>query len=290
MKCLFIGSNGYIGKHLMHRLRAAGHETVTFESGASDAPRRDIAEVNSFNSVDWEVDRVFLFAGVTGTTDSFNCPEKYVRGNELGLLNVLNCIRHSGHKPRVVFPSSRLVYKGAESALPETAELEARTVYAGNKIACEQYLRAYANSYGIPHSIFRICVPYGNLLSDQYSFGTVGNFINQAKQHGKIRLYGGGEVRRTFTHIDDLCRLIVMGAEDDACANQTFNIPGEDFSLREAAACIGRRFSAGIERVDWPSFDLRIESGSTVFDGSRLLSLLDTTLAHDLAGWTGEIA
>jgi UDP-glucose 4-epimerase len=253
------------------------------------APRVDIADPSALDNVDWAVDAVFLFAGVTGTTDSFNNHEKYVRGNELGLLNVLDRVRLSRHRPRIVFPSSRLVYKGADHALAESAELEAKTVYAANKIACEHYLRAYGNGFDLPYTIFRICVPYGNSIGDQYSFGTVGNFISQAKQNGRIRLYGGGEVRRTFTHVDDLCRLMIQGAESPACANQTFNIPGDDLSLREAAELIAARFGAVVESVDWPAFDLRIESGSTVFDGSRLLRSLGTDLHRQLAGWAQNI-
>lgn len=291
MKCLVIGGAGYIGRHLVAALRAAGHETLMYAPGeAGDPIRKDIADPSALDEVDWAVDTVFLFAGVTGTTDSFNKFDKYLRGNEQGLLNVLDRIRHSGHRPRLVFPSSRLVYKGADHALTETATLEAKTVYAANKIACEHYLQAYANAFDIPYTIFRICVPYGNLISDQYSFGTVGNFISQAKQNGSIRLYGGGDVRRTFTHVGDLCRLMAQGAHAAACRNQTLNIPGSDLSLREAAQLIAERFGATVEGVAWPDFDLRIESGSTVFDGSRLLALLETDLAHGFADWAKSIA
>lgn len=290
MRILFIGGGGYIGRHLVAALCAAGHEILRVGAANGDsAARPDISDPATFAGVDWAVDRVYLFAGVTGTTDSFNQSERYVRGNEIGLLNVLDSIRRSGHRPRVIFPSSRLVYRGADSPLPENAQLEAKTVYAANKIACERYLQAYTNAFDIPHTIFRICVPYGNTIGDQYSFGTVGNFISQAKQHGRIRLYGGGQVRRTFTHIDDLCRLILQGAAATECENLTLNLPGEDLSLREAAALIAVRVGVPIESVEWPAFDLRIESGSTVFDGSKLLNLLRTELTHSLSNWARNI-
>jgi UDP-glucose 4-epimerase len=290
MKSLFIGGGGYIGRHLVAALQAGGHETIVIGRGGDDGTlRADLADPTTLAGIDWEVDRVYLFAGVTGTADSFNQVERYVRGNEMGLLNVLDSIRRSGHRPRVIFPSSRLVYKGAEAPLAESAQLEAKTVYAANKIACEHYLQAYQQAFDVPYTIFRICVPYGNTISEQYSFGTVGNFITQAKQNGRIRLYGGGVVRRTFTHIDDLCRLILLGAASVDCENQTLNLPGEDLSLHEAAELIAERLGVQIESVEWPAFDLRIESGSTVFDGARLLGLLQTELAHSLSGWARDI-
>jgi UDP-glucose 4-epimerase len=290
MKCLFIGGGGYIGRHLVAALRAAGHDTEVVGAGSSGEGRADLADASTLSGVDWKVDCVFVFAGVTGTTDSFNQVERYVRGNEIVLLNVLDSLRRSGERPRVIFPSSRLVYKGSDTPLPESASLEAKTVYAANKIACEYHLQAFANAFDVPYSIFRICVPYGNSVSEQYSFGTIGNFISQAKQHGRIRLYGGGEVRRTFTHIDDLCRLIIQGAASAKCENQTFNVPGEDLSLFEAATLIAERLGVAVESAQWPAFDLRIESGSTVFDGALLLSILETEPAHRMFDWVRDIA
>lgn len=291
MRCLFLGASGYLGRHLVAALLAEGHEVTTrLPAHGADPARLDITDSRSLVGVDWSVDRVFLFAGVTGTAASFQHFETYVRGNEISLLNVLEAIRQSPHRPRVVFPSSRLVYKGADHALAETAPLEAKTVYAANKIACEHYLRAYSSAFGIPHTIFRICVPYGNSRDDQYSFGTIGNFIGQATKTGTIRLYGDGSVRRTFTHVDDLCRLMVMGVAPSICANETFNIPGEDLSLREAAGCIAERLNATIETVDWPALDWRIESGSTVFDGSCLQDRLKASPMHTLAAWAANIA
>jgi len=240
--------------------------------------------------VDWAVDVVFLFAGVTGTAASFKNHESYVTGNEIGLLNVLQSIRMSSYRPRLVFPSSRLVYKGSDAALPETADLEAKTVYAANKIACEFHLRAFSNAFDIPHTIFRICVPYGNSQGSEYSFGTVGNFIRQAVETGRICLYGDGSLHRTFTHIDDLCSFMVLASASGEFENGTFNIPGDDLSLREAAQLIGARLGAAIEFVPWPSFDLRIESGSTVFDGTKTQSRLPLVAARNMAQWAATIA
>jgi UDP-glucose 4-epimerase len=240
--------------------------------------------------MDWAVDQVFLFAGVTGTTASFKNPESYVAGNEIGLLNVLESIRLSSHRPRLVFPSTRLVYKGSDFPLPETAELEAKTVYAANKIACEFHLRAFSNAFDIPHTIFRVCVPYGNSQGSEYSFGTVGTFIRQALATKRISLYGDGSLRRTFTHIDDLCSFMVLGSASADFENQTFNIPGEDLSLLEAAKFIGARLGAAIDFTAWPIFDLRIESGSTVFDSTKMQTRLPSVTARSMAQWAATVA
>lgn len=287
MATLFFGAGGYLGKHLVQALRDSG-EPVTIPM-RPDSGRVDLTDRAQLADIDWNVDRVFVFAGATGTAAAFDNVDRFLDGNERALLNVLDGIRRSGYRPRVVFPSSRLVYRGAEAPLPETAPLEARTLYAANKIACENYLQVYANAWDIPFTVLRICVPYANSIGEQYSFGTVGNFISQARGSGRIRLYGGGELRRTFTHIEDLCRLTLQASVHPAAVNQIFNVPGEDLSLHEAATHIARRLGATIESTDWPAMDARIESGSTVFDGSRLTQLLGGGCTRRLPDWARDL-
>lgn len=78
--------------------------------------------------------------------------------NEKGLLHLLNHIRLSPYRPKIIFPSTRLVYQGADKALTEEAKKETKTIYAVNKLACEGYLYAYRQSFDIPYTIFRICI------------------------------------------------------------------------------------------------------------------------------------
>lgn len=290
MKCLIFGAGGYIGRHLVHELTTLGHEIVENRASAASPQRPDLADPSSLQEVDWAVDCVFALAGVTGTSSSFTDYAHFIRGNEMTLLNILEAIRHSLHRPRVVFPSSRLVYMGSDVPLSETALKEARTIYAANKISCELYLRAYSNAFDIPHTVFRVCVPYGNTRSDQYSFGTMGNFISQAMSTRRIRLYGDGESRRSFTYIDDLCRAIIQGSVDPRCQNETFNLPGENLSLRQAADLIAVSLGATVESAEWPLLDLQIESGSTVFDSSKLASLLDFKDMMRVADWAGMLS
>lgn len=289
MKCLVLGAGGYLGSHLVQALRNAGHDVRAVARTGPGGAAVDVGELSSLKSLDWAVDSVYMFAGITGTTASFTQYPSFVTGNQLGLLNVLECIRRSDHRPRIVFPSTRLVYKGSEQALRETDELEAKTVYAASKIACELQLQAYANAFAIPYTVFRVCVPYGNALGGRYSYGTVGNFIQQAFDSDRIRLYGDGSLRRTFTHVDDICRAIVLGAAREDFANQVFNLPGEDLSLLQAAQWIATRLAARIELSPWPEFDQRIESGSTVFDGSRLEARLPGLVQQSFDRWVMSI-
>lgn len=287
MNCLLFGAEGYIGRNLAYSLNRMGHEVIIPKT--STGGRLDLTDPKSFVKIDWDVDVVYMFAGVTGTGIAFDRCREFVLGNELILLNLLNSIRHSSARPRVIFPSTRLVYMGSEEQISENAAKYPKTIYSVNKIACENYLNVYANAFDIPNCVLRICVPYANLIGEEYSFGTTGNFIQQAKSTGRICLYGDGKIRRTLTHIDDLCRIIVLAAEHPNTVNRTYNVPGENMSLHDTALHIAAKFKANIEYLPWPELDARIESGSTVFDGVELLKTLNSEIRHRYRDWTTSL-
>ena len=277
MKCAVIGGKGYIGKHLAFYLKCRCYDVMIYDVIPGEEDNYmcvDMTNMESGSKIDLNVDHIYMFAGLTGTYAGFDAYEKYIKINEIALLNLLDAIRKSEFRPKVIFPSTRLVYKGYDKPLKEDDEKECKTIYAANKIACEGYLKAYRDSFDIPYTVFRICIPYGNMLSTDYSFGTVGFFIRQAKAGKDITLYGGGNIKRTFTHMEDLCYQIVECGLKKESNGQIYNVGGETLSLRQAAEIIARKFGTRVIDVPWPERDLRIESDHTFFDDTKIQALL----------------
>lgn len=277
MKAAIIGANGYIGRHISYYLRRQGWHVSCYDVSGPNCVNVDMGDRLSVEKIDFDVDIIFMFAGLTGTYAGFDKYETYVSVNEITLLNLLDAIRLSPFRPRIVFPSSRLVYKGVEHALKEDDEKETKTIYAVNKLACEGYLYAYSNSFEIPFTIVRICVPFGNLMGNDYSFGTLGFMIRQAQTKNEITLYGTGKVRRTFTSMGDLCKQTVNIAISSVGINDVYNVGGVTYSLVDVADVIAQRYGAKISFVDYPQRDLLIESGSTYFDSTKIEKILGTT-------------
>ena len=278
MKSIAIfGHKGYIGRQLMYYFGMKGVPCSGF-----DVPECDITSIRfweEFRPEDFKA--VLFFSGLTGTERSFSEAQSYLAVNEGGLLYLLNRLVPLGAKsPRVVFPSSRLVYKGSNNPLAEDAEKETKTVYAVNKLACEGYLAAYSNRFGIPYNVIRICVPYGSLLASEYSYGTIGFFLKQLSRGQPITLFGGGKMERTFTHVEDICsavELMVVGAH-----NGIYNVGGTDMPLSTVADMIAKQNGGSVKAVDWPSQALLVESGSTKFDGRALSRDFGWCQAHSL--------
>ena len=294
-KCIIFGANGYIGRHLVYALREEQCIVQAFDIQNKpfvldvDYRTADVTAIHDLRDIDWDVDFVFMFAGLTGTHNGFENYQLFVKVNEIGLLNVLDCIRKSNYNSRLIFPSTRLVYKGSNTPLKEDAAKEPKTIYAINKLACENILEAYKNTFGVNYTNYRICVPYGNSYGNDYSYGTVGNFINQAKNNGLIRLYGDGLLRRTFTHVEDVCQQIIVSCIHHESQNKTFNIFGEDSCLKDIAALIADKYNAKLDFMTWPENDLRIESGHTIFDASLIKEIFNIGLKYKIHDWINNL-
>ena len=284
MNVALFGSRGYLGTQLEYAL-----ERTSVRVTGYDLPECDVLDENfwtTFRPTDYEA--ILFFAGLTGTEQSFNRAATYMSVNELGLLRLLTSLVPYGKEaPKVIFPSSRLVYKGSEQLSDEEPPKDAKTVYPASKLACEYYLQAYHERYGIPYSVVRICVPYGNLVSGHYSYGTIGFFLKQAEQGGPINLYGDGTQRRTFTHVRDVCAAVTHLMRNDA--NGIFNVGGGNYSLVEVARLIAQKKGIDVAFVPWPDVAQRLESGSTCFDSTKLDTLVGMGPYHDIHDMISEL-
>lgn len=277
-KISIIGANSYIARNLVFSLNKLDEQFVlhlydredAHADGVENYKSVQINDIESIQLLELDCDLIFMFVGKTGSTNGFDLFEEFIDINEKALLNLLNEYRRQNSKAKIIFPSTRLVYRGMKGLLKEDSEKEFKTIYAINKFACETYLKQYNEVFGIPYCIFRICVPYGTLVSQRVSYGTAGFMINKAISGENISLYGDGLVRRTLTYIGDLCNALIKGAFSAKCINDVYNIGGENYSLREMAELISSRYHVGIDYIDYPEIAEKTESGDTVFDDGKI--------------------
>lgn len=292
MKVAVIGVHGYLGKHLAHFLLQKGWEVEGY--GRRNEPpfelsrytQLDITKKEQFMFFNPDINFVFYCAGITGTTKAYEEYGHYLDVNEKGLLHLLDTLRVNASKARVVFPSTRLVYKGdRDKPLPEEAAKEFKTIYALNKWFGEQILEQYNRYFNLDYTIFRICVPYGNFFGEDYSYGTIGFFLKKALAGNDIILFGDGNQKRTFIHIGDICEQIFGTIQLNAAANNVLNLGGETFSLKEIAEKISAQFGTRVICSEWPDLEYKLESGDTIFDATKILSLSRIPLRYSFSPW-----
>jgi len=101
----------------------------------------------------------------------------------------------------------------------------------------------------------------------------------------EISLYGDGSLRRSFTHIEDICHQIIFSSISKKSINETYNLIGEDYSLLEITTLIADKYHTKISFIKWPEKEKRIKSGHTIFDGSKLKSMFNFNLKHEIKNW-----
>lgn len=290
---VILGANGYIARNLNHVLKRdypnCEINLYGIESKSVDCCRNyvsvDMTDKESVKRIDLSCDIVFMLVGRTGSANGFDEHDSFIDINQRTLLNLLNEYRRQKSNARLVFPSTRLVYKGSKVPQREDAEKEFKTVYAINKFACEKYLEQFCRVYGVRYTVFRICIPYGTLIPNASSYGTAEFMLTKATKGENITIYGDGQVRRTLTHIEDICIMMIKGALSEKCENDVFNISGEDYSLIEMAKLIAVKYGVGVDCIPWPEIFLQIESGDTVFDSSKLDALIGHKRIHKFIDW-----
>ena len=288
-----LGANGYISRNLVYVLERDYPEyqleLYGIEGNSADNRKNyhyvDMTDKESIKSIDLSCDIIFMFVGRTGSANGFDEYDSFIDINERTLLNLLSEYRRQKSRARIVFPSTRLVYKGRPGIQKEDAEKDFKTIYAINKYACEKYLEQYNRVFDVQYTILRICVPYGTLIPGASSYGTAEFMLSKAEKGENILLYGDGTVRRTLTFIEDLCISIIEAAKSEKCANDVFNIGGEEYSLREMADLIAMKYQVGVDYVPWPEVALKIESGDTVFDSGKIEDRIGRFIRMSFADW-----
>lgn len=290
MRISIIGANSYIARNFIYYLNREhkdneimlyGHSNKQLDS-YKNYVKIDFSNINELDKINWNTDYIYIFIGKTGTLNGFLEYEHFVDVNEKYLLYILNKYREKKSKAKIIFLSTRLVYKGNRESLTEDMPKDFKTIYAINKFACENYLKMYNNLYNIPYVILRLCVPYGSYNKDSLSYGLMGFFINKAKSKQDISIFGDGSQKRTLTSMDYLVKVLWEVANNKKVINDVFNIGGETFTLREVAEKVANKYKVNLNFVEWPQEALAIETGDTVFDSSKLDKILELNYSYSI--------
>lgn len=292
-KVVVLGANGYIARNLVFFMRhnypdidlaLYGIEPQSID-GYKNYLSVDMTDKDSIKKINLSCDIIFMFVGKTGSGNGFDEYDSFINTNQRTLLNLLAEHQSQRSTARIIYPSTRLVYSGKKGPQKENAVKEFKTIYAINKFSCEQYLEQFHRVFDVQYTIFRICLPYGSLVQNASSYGTAEFMLSKATKGLNISLYGDGSVRRTLTYIGDLCKAFVLGAFSPQCANDVFNIGGEDYSLKEMAELIAKKYGISIDYIPWPDLALKIESGDTVFDSTKLDSIIGQQATMSFSEW-----
>ncbi len=175
-------------------------------------------------------------AATINVQESIDNPEKNFNDNCLGTFNVLEQCRK--HNTKMVFASSALVYKTAESGQKITEEhpLNPSCPYTANKINGENLVMAYFKTYKLPVVILRPFSIYGPFQRSDSEGGVMSIFINKKLNGQPLEVFGDGEQGRDFFYIEDCAEFMARACFSEKAVGQIFNAgSGEETKIKDLA-------------------------------------------------------
>ena len=262
-RALITGGAGFIGSHVADLFLGNGYDVEIIDdlsSGkAANVPDRATLHRLSVTSPDaaeivkdGRFDTLVHLAAQMDVPRSVADPVFDAATNILGIVNMVEAVRASGRKTRVVFTSTGGAIYGDFNTPPnvENYPKEPDSPYAISKLASEYYLAYYGRIHGIEHVSVRFGNVYGPRQDPHGEAGVVAIFCNRILEGKPLTIFGDGLQTRDYVYVGDVANAVWLGA--------TFELP-----------------TAGT--VDTRSFNIATGVGTSVIDLANLLQAAAAT-------------
>jgi len=247
------GGAGFIGSHIVEKLKRLDHMVVVIDNEYSDNDnfhwRKDTLNVN-IDITDYKAlkkaftgaDYIFHLAAEARIGPAIENPLNALNINTMGTCNVLQCAREVGAK-KVLYSSTSSGYGLNEAPNVETQPDDCLNPYSVSKIAGEKLCKMYTDLYGLNTIIFRYFNVFGERAPRKGQYAPVtGIFLRQKAAGEPLTIVGDGEQRRDYIYVKDVANANVMAAisnPDDDAYGQVYNVgSGKSYSVNEIASFI----------------------------------------------------
>jgi UDP-glucose 4-epimerase len=242
MKVLVTGGSGFIGSHVVDKLKDKGAEVRVYDMVIPTF--RDDIEYYQGSLLDRTalgmamegIDIVFHLGAIADVKEVYENPIYSESINTRGTINVLEASKNGGVL-KLVYGSTIWVYSDTDKEfVDESAPLHAPShLYTATKIASEYYCQTYFKLYGLKTTILRYGIPYGPRARSR---AVIPVFVRKALDNEPLTIAGDGSQFRNFVYVEDLAEGNVLGACKIA-DNKIYNLEGDvKISIKDIAETI----------------------------------------------------
>jgi UDP-glucose 4-epimerase len=222
------GSAGYIGGQTALLLKDAGHEVYGIDR--RDPPTHLLGVVDGYLFQDFasdvalswiiqkQPDAIIHCAGTSLVGPSVTDPEEYYNNNVVKTLKLLDIMRRSLPRTRIIFSSSAATYgEPMVSACYETDSCVPVSPYGESKLMIDMMLESYHKAYNLDYVSFRYfnacgADPKGRHGQEPGATHLIARFLEATRDDGNFRIYGNdyptadGTCVRDYVHVEDIAR------------------------------------------------------------------------------------
>ena len=230
MKVLITGGAGFVGTNLIKRLLKKGHHVHSLDNYTTGLKENEVegckywaGDIQNITTMDKDFDTVYHMAAIARIQPSFERPEDYIETNFNGTYQIVKfCVKND-------IP---LIYAGSSSKHSGRF----KNPYTFSKDLGEDIIKLYQSHFNLQASITRFYNVYGphQLLEGGYTT-LIGRWINNIQNKKQCVIYGTGEKRRDFTHVDDIVDALIKIMDQSKYGYEFELGRGENYSVNEIA-------------------------------------------------------
>jgi len=232
MKILVTGGAGFVGTNLIKRLLKEGHKVISidnYNTGLESNHQEgctylnyDIRNIKDYSP--WgDFDVAFHMAAIARIQPSFDNPKDYFTVNANGTMNIVEwCSKNN----------VPLIYAGSSSKHSG----KFKNPYTFSKDIGEDIIKLYEEHFNLSSTITRFYNVYGPYQLTEGGYTTlIGRWLHNMENNIQCEVYGDGEQRRDFTHVDDIVEALV-NIMDNKVYGYDFELGrGKNVSVNEVA-------------------------------------------------------
>ena len=245
---LVTGGAGFIGSHLVRLLlnkypqyHIVNMDVLTYAGNLENLKdiqdkknytfvKCDICDLEKVKQVfeDYQIDSVIHLAAESHVDRSIKDPFSFAQTNVMGTLSLLQAAKNywEGDFEKKIFyhVSTDEVYGslGAEGFFTEETAYDPHSPYSASKASSDHFVRAFADTYGLPTVISNCSNNYG---SYQFPEKLIPLFINNIVNNKPLPVYGKGENVRDWLFVNDHAKAIDVIFHKGKLG-ETYNIGG----------------------------------------------------------------
>jgi UDP-glucose 4-epimerase len=228
MNVIVTGSAGYIGGQTALLLKDAGHTVYGIDRRT---PPRHLADVcdqflrEDFSSdvaLSWIISKqpnaIIHCAGTSLVGPSMQDPAEYYNNNVVKTLRLLDVVRRSLPRCKVIFSSSAATYGNPVlDACNEVDPCLPISPYGESKLMIDMMLESYRQAYNLNYVSFRYfnacgADPKGRHGQEPGATHLIAKYLEATRDDGTFKIYGvdyptsDGTCVRDYVHVDDIAR------------------------------------------------------------------------------------
>jgi nucleoside-diphosphate-sugar epimerase len=269
MKILVTGGAGFVGTNLIKQLLKEGHQVISVDNYHTGLKSNhqpgaqyvefDIRNIDDYSS--WgEFDVVYHLAAIARIQPSFKEPYDYFTTNANATFKIAKYC--SEKNIPLVFAGSSSHWSG-----------KFKNPYTFSKDVSEEIIQLFQKHYGLKASIARFYNVYGPYHLKEGGYCTViGKWEKCIEEQKSLTIYGNGNKRRDFTHIDDIVSALILINEKQAWGHMFELGRGKNYSIKEIASMFQTDI---IYEADKP--------------GEADITLCTDTVAKEILGWEAKL-